>query len=361
MINSVFAHPEFSGHENVVFCRDAASGLSAIIAIHSTVLGPGLGGCRMAPYGSDMEALSDVLRLSSGMTYKNALAGLPYGGAKAVILGDPYADKTPAMLAAFGRHVERLAGRYISGEDVGISVADMEAARTATRHVRGIAEGGAGDPSPATAYGVFAGIQAALLHRTGASDLRGRTVSLQGLGNVGTHLLESLVSAGAEVYVSDVRADKVAAAVARFGARPVEVSNAHRIKVDVYAPCALGAVLNATSIPELGAAIVAGAANNQLARPEDGERLRARGILYCPDYVINAGGVISIAHEGPGFERARMMREVARIGETLGAIFRDAEAASLPTEVVADRRAEAIIRARLEQGGPCAVTALQAA
>ncbi|MES2116091.1 MAG: Glu/Leu/Phe/Val dehydrogenase dimerization domain-containing protein [Pseudomonadota bacterium] len=361
MINSVFAHPEFSHHENVVFCRDAASGLSAIIAIHSTVLGPGLGGCRMAPYGSDMDALSDVLRLSRGMTYKNALAGLPYGGAKAVIIGDPYADKTPAMLAAFGRHIEHMAGRYITGEDVGISVADMEAARSATAHVRGIAEGGAGDPSPATAYGVFAGIQAALLHRTGSHDLRGKIVSLQGLGNVGMHLLDALASAGAEVYVSDVRPDRVAAAVSRYGARTVEASDAHQVQADVFAPCALGAVLNASSISELGAGIVAGAANNQLALPEDGERLRARGILYCPDYVINAGGVISIAHEGPCFERARMLREVARIGDTLGAIFRDAEAASLPTEVVADRRAEEVILARLEQGAHREGTALQAA
>lgn len=349
-MNSVFAHPEFSHHENVVYCRDQASGLSAIIAIHSTALGPALGGCRMAPYGSDMEALSDVLRLSKGMTYKNALAGLPYGGAKAVIIGDPYVAKTPAMLRAFGRHIERLAGRYISGEDVGISVADMEAARGATRHVRGIAEGGAGDPSPATAHGVFAGIGAALRHRTGCADVRGKTVSLQGLGNVGMHLLDALAAAGATVYVSDVRAERVAQAVARYDARPVAVADAHRIEADVFAPCALGAVLSAASIGQLGAGIVAGAANNQLALPEDGALLRARGVLYCPDYVINAGGVISIAHEGPAFDRARMMGEVARIGETLAQIFRAADAAALPTEVVADRRAEAIIQARLEQG-----------
>jgi leucine dehydrogenase len=346
---NVFEHPEFSRHENVVFCHEPDVGLSAIIAIHSTVLGPALGGCRMKAYASHTDALSDVLRLSKGMTYKNALAGLSFGGAKAVIIGDPFVDKTPAMMMAFGRFIERLSGSYISGEDVGISVADMEASRRVTRHVRGVAEGGAGDPSPATAHGVFSGIKAALLHRTGSSELHGRTVVVQGLGNVGMHLVAELTGAGATVHVADIRSERVLLAAEKFGGKPVDVAASHRIKADVFAPCALGAVLNAESIPQLGASIVAGAANNQLATPADGSILMERGILYCPDYVINAGGVISISHEGASFDRARMMRDVERIGDTLLDIFQRAEDDGLPVDVVADMKAERIIQESLRK------------
>lgn len=342
-LNQVFGNEAFRAHEQVISCADKASGLKAIIAIHSTALGPALGGTRMYPYESEAAALRDVLRLSEGMTYKNALAGLSFGGAKAVIIGDPRVDKSSALLEAFGAHVERLAGRFITAEDVGIGTADVEVMRTRTSHVRGIAEGGPGDPSPSTAFGVYRGLRAAAAHSLGSVGLGGVGVCVQGLGAVGMALCELLHEAGARLTVADIRGQRVDEAVRRFGARAVDAGEAHAADVDVFAPCALGAVLNQRSIPQIEACVVAGAANNQLETAEDGKRLQADGILYAPDYVLNAGGVISISHEGDDFDPDAMRRDVARIGDTLAAIFLRASAEGRPTAEVA----EAMARERL--------------
>lgn len=339
-VHLVFQNESFHDHEQILFCSDADSGLKAIIAVHSTALGPAMGGTRMWAYASEAAALQDVLRLSHGMTYKNALAGIDFGGGKAVILGDSRKDKTPERLRAFAAHVDRLSGTYITAEDVGISVADVEEMRRVTPHVRGIAEGGAGDPSPNTAFGVYKGVEAAVRHRLEAKDLSGVRVAVQGLGNVGMSLCELLHEAGADLIVADINEAKVGEAMDRFNAGQVAADMTHAADADVFAPCALGAGLNETTIPEIKARAVAGAANNQLATAEDGERLRQRNILYAPDYAINAGGVISIAHEGPQFDFALMRRDVARIGETLARIFKRADDEGRPTSVVADLMAE---------------------
>ncbi|WP_367198263.1 Glu/Leu/Phe/Val dehydrogenase [Amorphus sp. 3PC139-8] len=344
---AVFDHPAFDDHEQVVFCSDAENGLTAIIAIHDTSLGPALGGCRMWSYPSSSDAVTDALRLSRGMTYKNALAGLDLGGGKAVILGDPRRDKTPALMTAFGRKVAALGGRYITAEDVGISTDDIEIVAGETEHARGTLATGLGDPSPYTSLGVFYGIKAALAHRTGSDRLHGRRIVIQGLGHVGFGLAELLADHGAELVVADIDAERVDAAVARFGAETVAPNRAHTIEADVFAPCALGAGLNETTIPELAAPIVAGAANNQLATEEDGERLLDRGILYAPDYAINAGGVISIALAKPGEGDEAVRRKVIAIGETLGQIFARADSERRPTGAVAD----AIARERLTRDG----------
>lgn len=339
-VHLVFRNEAFADHEQIVFCRDVESGLSAIIAIHDTTLGPALGGTRMWPYESEAAALRDVLRLSHGMTYKNALAGLPLGGGKAVIVGDPKRHKSPALFHAYGRYVDRLGGAYLTAEDVGVSVDDVVEVGTATAHVRGIPEGGAGDPSPHTAYGVYKGIVAAARHKHGSADLDGITVCVQGLGQVGMALAELLHEAGAGLVVADVRDAAVADAVERFGAAAVSPQEAHAADCDVFAPCALGAILNERTIPELKARIVAGSANNQLERSADGERLLERGVLYAPDFVINAGGVICISHEGPDFDLEAMRKDVAAIGDTLATIFARSDAQGLATSVVADRMAE---------------------
>lgn len=342
---AVFDDPAFDEHEQVVFCRDTASGLQAIIAIHDTRLGPALGGCRMWDYASPAEALTDALRLSRGMTYKNALAGLDLGGGKAVIIGDSRSGKTPALMRAFGRYVEALGGRYITAEDVGISTDDIEQAARETTHARGTAATGLGDPSPYTALGIYHGIMAALAHRTGSSDLAGRRVVIQGLGHVGWDLARRLSGDGAELVVADLNADTVRRAHEAFGARAVDPDEAYRTEADVFAPCALGAGLNETTIPALGAPIIAGAANNQLATEEDGCRLVERGILYAPDYAINAGGVISIALARPGGSDDIVLDHVAAIGKTLSAIFARADREKRPTGEIADEMA----RARLDR------------
>jgi len=337
---AVFDHPEFRDHEDVVFVRDRETGLSAIIAIHSTTLGPSLGGCRVWPYASPAEALTDALRLSRGMTYKNALAGLDLGGGKAVIIADPRKDKTPAMMEAFGRHVERLSGTYITAEDVGVSPEDMEHISRATGHVRGTRATGLGDPSPYTALGVFAGIKAAARHVHGTDDLAGLTVSVQGLGHVGFDVAARLHEAGAKLIVSDIHAPSVVKAIGTFGGRAVDPAEAHRAEADIFVPCALGAGLNARTIPQIRARIVAGAANNQLQTPADGEALKARGILYAPDYAINAGGVISIALATPGGGDAAVREKTLAIGDTLTEIFQRAKAEDKTPEQIADRIAE---------------------
>jgi leucine dehydrogenase len=342
---SVFSSPDFSEHEQVVFCRDAASGLNAIIAIHSTQAGPALGGCRIWPYRDEAAALADVLRLSRGMTLKAAMAKLAFGGGKSVIIGDPRTDKSEALFLALGRSVERLGGRYIVAEDSGTSVADMEIVRRGTRHVAGIAEGGSGDPSPATAWGVFHGMRAAVRRRLGVETLAGLTVAVQGLGHVGWSLCEHLVRAGARLVVADIDADRVRRAAAAFGAASVPPDAILETRADVFAPCALGAILNNDTARRLAAPVVAGSANNQLALPEDGAVLAQRGILYAPDYVINAGGIINIAHEGPRYDRKRAMTHVAQIHDTLMELFDYADAERLPPSAAADRLAEARLRA----------------
>lgn len=347
---SVFSHPEFDGHEHVAFHHDAASGLRAIIAVHNTRLGCGLGGCRMFPYGSDDEALTDVLRLSRGMTYKAALAGLPQGGGKSVIIGDPRRDKTPQLIRAMGRFVDMLGGRYVVAEDSGTSVPDIRLMAEVTRHIGGLADeasvaaGRTGDPSPATALGTFIGLRAAVRAALGRDDLRGLRVAIQGVGNVGYRLAKHLHDAGAVLWVTDLHAPAVDRAVAEFGATAVAMDAIHALDVDVFAPCALGAILNERSIPQIRAKVIAGAANNQLATPADGRRVLEQGLLYAPDYVINAGGIIDIHYEGPGYDEAVVHAHLQRIGLTLSEIFERSKTSGQPTGEIADAMAEAIFR-----------------
>lgn len=343
----LFTHHEFDHHEQVVFCHDQATGLKAIIAIHNTHRGPALGGCRMYPYASDEEALNDVLRLSKGMTYKSAIANLPLGGGKSVIIGDPRRDKTPELMRAMGTAVERLGGRYIVAEDSGTSVADMQLMRAATQHISGIAEKcdaegncRSGDPSPMTARGTFVGIQAAVNHRLGRSDLAGVSVAIQGVGNVGHHLAKQLHDAGAKLFVSDINHSAVQQMVSELGATAVANEAIYDQDVDVFAPCALGAVINDQTIPRLRASIVAGAANNQLAEKRHGEALAKKGILYAPDYVINAGGVIDVCYERSHVDQNQIIKQIDAIGETLHEIFRRAEQQHKPTYELADQIAE---------------------
>ncbi|MGD1876640.1 MAG: Glu/Leu/Phe/Val dehydrogenase dimerization domain-containing protein [Kiloniellaceae bacterium] len=337
---SVFEHREFDGHEQVVFCHDPASGLKAIIAIHNTNRGPSLGGCRLWPYADSGEALTDALRLSRGMTYKSALAGLDYGGGKAVIIGDPRNDKSEALFRAMGRFVDSLGGRYTVAEDVGISVPDVEIMAKETTHVAGVTSGGVGDPSPATAYGVYMGIKAAARHRLGVDTLNGLRVAVQGVGHVGYYLCRHLAAEGAELIVADIAQESVDRVVREFGAKVIAPDGIAGAAVDIYAPCALGATINDDSLKQLKAKIIAGSANNQLAEARHGEALRQRGILYAPDYVINAGGVIVISHEGPAYDEAKAFTHVAQIHDTLLEIFRRADAQKMATSEAADRLAE---------------------
>lgn len=341
---SVFSANDFDRHEQVVFCNDAESGLRAIIAIHNTALGPALGGCRMWDYANDADALTDALRLSRGMTFKAALAGIPHGGGKSVIIGNPQKDKTPALLRAMGRAVHSLGGRYLTAEDVGTTVADMDVLRTVTPFAHGVSDG-SGNPSPATAYGVFLGIRAAVAHRLGRRSLNGVHVAVQGLGNVGMRLCAYLVEAGARVTVADISSQAVAYAVENYAATAADVGEILSVEADVLSPCALGAILNDDTIPTIRAAIVAGGANNQLARSEHGDALLRRGILYAPDYVINAGGVIDVVHEGPDYTEARVLRDVERIYDTAMQVFAESAAAGLATNDVARRIAIARIEA----------------
>ena len=336
-----------SGYERIVFCKDPESGLNAIIAIHNTSRGPALGGCRMWPYHNEEEALQDVLRLSRGMTYKSAMAGLNLGGGKSVIIGDPHCDKNERLLHAMGRFLNRLEGRYIAAEDSGTSVADLKVMAEDTPFVAGINDRRTvdgkvrnGDPSPSTALGVFHGIRAAVRHRLQRDDLKGLRVAVQGLGHVGFRLCEHLRHAGAKLLVSDLESDYMRTAVKKLGATAVSPELIHSRQVDIFAPCALGAVLNDETIPQLKAGIIAGAANNQLAEEGHGEVLMRRGILYAPDYVINAGGIIDIACERQGFDDCYLDRQLEGIYATLLDIFRRAEREGQPTNIIANRMAE---------------------
>lgn len=343
---TVFTHPEFDSHELVAHHHDPATGLRAIIAVHNTRLGKGLGGCRMWAYRNEDEALTDVLRLSRGMTYKAAMAGLPQGGGKSVILGDPRRDKTPAMMQAMGRFVHSLGGKYVVAEDSGTSVADIRAMAAVTPYVGGLADeksvaaGRTGDPSPATAYGVFVGIQACIKAALGREDLKGLHVAIQGTGNVGYRLARHLHEAGAKLTVTDLHAPAVERCVKDFGAAVVSMDDIFSVDADVFAPCALGAILNDQTIPELKARIVAGAANNQLAAPRHDRVLLERGILYAPDYVINAGGIIDIHYEGPTYDESTVKAHLERIGTTLATVFARSRENARPAGEVADRMAE---------------------
>ena len=343
---AVFSLSDFADHEQVVFVSDDKSGLKAIIAVHNSNLGPALGGCRMWPYASEEEAVRDVLRLSRGMTYKSAMARLKLGGGKSVIIGNPRTDKTPALLAAFARALEQLNGRYIAAEDSGTSVADMKFMTQFTQHVAGIHDKPSdegtrsGDPSPATAYGTFIGIQAAVKERLGRDSLEGLRVAVQGVGNVGYDLARQLKDAGAQLWVTDIHREPLVQAGRELGATVVAPDEIFGLDVDVFAPCALGAVLNDSTIPQLKASIVAGAANNQLAEARHGVELMKRGILYAPDYVINAGGIIDVYHERIGFERAALIRHIEGIRDNLMEVFERAREEERPTAEVADAIAE---------------------
>ncbi|MCF8480314.1 MAG: amino acid dehydrogenase [Rhodospirillum sp.] len=358
---TVFSNPHFDGHERVVFAHDAASGLRAIIAIHDTALGPAVGGCRMWPYASDEAALADVLRLSRGMSYKNALADLPLGGGKSVIIGDPRTDKTEALLRAFGRAVDGLGGRYRTAEDVGTSVVDMDIIGQETRYALGRSEGRAaiGDPSPYTARGGLAAIKAAVHHKLGRRDLAGLRVAIQGVGHVGAHLARLLKAEGVELVIADVNADQVRAVAEETGAAPVEVDRILSLAADVVAPCALGAVLDDQAIATLNTPIVAGLANNQLAEARHGVLLHARGILYAPDYVANAGGIIAVAAENAGLTNLdQVIAKVEAIEGTLATLFHRADSEGRPTAEVADTMArDRLARAHAQTQAPSHVQA----
>jgi valine dehydrogenase (NAD+) len=334
-------------HEQVVFCNDPASGLKAIIAIHSTALGPGLGGTRFYPYASTADAIRDVLNLSRGMSYKNALAGLDLGGGKAVIIGDPTTDKTEALLRAYGRFVQSLNGRYLTACDVGTYSADMDVIATECSFVTGrtVAHGGAGDSSVLTAYGTFQGMRASAEAVWGAPTLAGRTVGIAGVGKVGHHLVKHLVDDGARVVVTDVDPAAVEAMVTQYGATAVADADALvRAEIDVYAPCAMGGALTDQVVDALTAAIVCGAANNQLEHPGVEKALADRGILYAPDFCVNSGGVIQVADELEGFSFERAEQRASGIFETTQAVFALARADAVTPAEAADRLAERRMR-----------------
>ena len=341
---SVFSQKEYDNHEQVVFCSDEASGLKAIIAVHNTNCGPGVGGCRFWNYDSDEEALVDVLRLSKGMTYTNALAGLNFGGGKAVIIGDPKKLKSEALFRAFGRALNNLNGTYYSAEDVNITTGDIMIAHQETDYVVGL-EGKSGNPAPFTALGTYLGIKAAAKHMFGSDDLSGKKLSVQGLGAVGMAICEYLFKDGAELTVTDIDNERLNKAKELFNANIVALEDIYKQDVDIYVPCALGATINDQSIPQLKAKIVAGCANNQLQEARHGHELKELGILYAPDYAINAGGIINIFFEQDpdGYSAEKATAKVGEIYDTLSEIFIRADQENKPTHEVADELAQEII------------------
>lgn len=345
----VFKHAEFDNHESLHYFHDEKSGLQAIIAVHSTALGPAAGGTRRWIYNNDADALTDVLRLSRGMTYKNAVAGLKFGGGKAVILANDGAPKSPELFRTFGRFVGSLGGRYVTAEDVGCSVDDMRYVREETEFVSGLPQmsgDAGGDPSPWTALGCYQGIEAAVKARLGADSLQGIKVAVQGVGHVGLFLCRLLHEAGAELFISDVNSDNLKMATDEMPATVVTPTELLFADVDVLAPCALGNILTSTTIPKIKAKIIAGAANNQLSTPADGVRLAERDILYAPDYVMNAGGIISVAAEyyDEGSEED-VRADVGRIKDRLKKIFDQAKETGRPTNELADELARSIVAA----------------
>ena len=342
----VFTHISFKNHEQVVFCNDRETGLKAIIGIHSTALGPALGGTRMWHYSSEAEAINDVLRLSRGMTYKAAISGLNLGGGKAVIIADSRKDKTDAMMQKFGEFVNSLSGRYITAEDMGINTHDMEMVKLKTDHVTGIPQsmGGSGDPSPVTAYGVYMGMKAAAKHKYGSENLAGKKVMVQGIGHVGETLVDHLCKEGAEVIINDIHQDRMDEVVTKYGVKAHLGSDIFSVDFDIYAPCALGATVNKNSIPLMNCDIVAGAANNQLADEWQDEILLAqKGILYTPDFVINAGGLINVYSEIAHYDRAQSLQRTEEIFNTTLEIFQDAETNGITNHAAAVKLAQARI------------------
>ena len=351
-MTAFWTEADFDEHERVELVHDRASGLTAIIALHSTHLGPGAGGTRFWHYADPQGAMRDALRLSRGMSYKNAMAGLPMGGGKAVVLLDAQRTKTPAMLAAFGDAIDALGGRYVTAEDVGASEADMVAISHRTPHVCGLpaGEGGlGGDPGPYTAMGIFLGIKAAVAHKLGSDSLAGVRVALQGVGSVGGGVARLLAKEGARLTVTDVDAAKARALAAEVGGEAVAADAIMGTPCEVFSPNALGAILDEAGVARLDCAIVAGGANNQLARREHGKLLAGRGILYAPDYVINAGGIINVSLEylcrqhGEPCEVDEVRRRIAQIPERLEAIWRESDASGKSADVVADRMAQTLI------------------
>ncbi|MCK6507995.1 leucine dehydrogenase [Myxococcota bacterium] len=350
---SVFAELAELGHEQVVFCRDDSVGLRGIIAIHSTALGPALGGTRLYNYASEKDALHDVLRLSRGMTYKAAVAGLDLGGGKAVIWGDPTTIKSEALFRSFGRFVDSLNGRYITAEDMNTTVEDMNYVHRETEWVTGHSAhtGGSGDPSPVTAWGCFHGIRACLEVVYGSPDVAGRTIAIQGVGAVGYHLARFLSEGGAKLLFNDISERKLARVVEEFGGRVLDDDEYWSAECDVLAPCAIGGVLNARTIGMIRAPIIGGAANNQLANERiDGETIEKAGITYAPDYVINAGGLINVSSELRGTSHEKAMQDAANIFNTVKAVINKAKAAGITTteasNQLAEERIEAVARLR---------------
>ncbi len=342
--NGVFAGVSELGHEQIVFCNDPATGLKAIIGIHNTILGPSLGGTRMWNYANEQEALTDVLRLSRGMTYKAAISGLNLGGGKAVIIGDARTMKTEAFLRRFGKFVESLNGKYVTAEDVNMKTRDMEYISMETKHVTGLSEsrGGGGDPSPVTAYGTYLGMKAAAKKAYGSDSLEGKKVAVQGVGQVGMYLTDHLKKEGAEIYITDIDQEKIKDVAARSGASVVDMDDIYDLDVDIYAPCALGATLNDSTIDRLKCRIVAGAANNQLADENvHGKQLKERNIVYAPDFLINAGGLINVYEEYLGnYNRERAYGMAEKIYDTLLDIIESSDKNDITTHDAARRLAE---------------------
>jgi leucine dehydrogenase len=337
-IDPVFGQVSFDGHEQVVFCNDKDTGLKAIIGIHNTVLGPALGGTRMWNYANEWEALNDVLRLSRGMSFKSSISGLNLGGGKAVIIGDAKTQKTPELMRKFGEYVNSLSGKYITAEDVGMETKDMDTVREVTQYVTGISEekGGSGNPSPITAYGVFMGLKAATKYRFGSDNLEGKKVLVQGIGHVGEVLVQHLTESGAIVTIADINEDRLQQVGAKYGAKIFTGEDLYSAEVDIYAPCALGATINDATIHKIQAKVIAGAANNQLANEVvHGAILKEKGILYAPDFLINAGGVINVYSELANLTRAQVMEKTENIYNTSLEIFKFAETNNITTHQAA--------------------------
>ncbi|GEO25758.1 leucine dehydrogenase [Alicyclobacillus acidoterrestris] len=338
----IFSYLGKYDYEQLVFCNDEASGLKAIIAIHDTTLGPALGGCRMWTYAREDDAILDALRLARGMTYKAAVSGLNLGGGKTVIMGNPKTDKSEAMFRALGRFIQGLGGRYITAEDVGTDVHDMDLIHMETNYVTGISQayGSSGNPSPVTAFGVFRGMQATAKAAFGTDDLAGRLVAIQGLGSVGMQLARHIKNAGGELIVADINEDSVRRAVDELGAKAVTVKDIFEVECDIFAPCALGAVINDETIDKLRCQAVAGSANNQLAEEKHGDALHRKGVAYAPDYVINAGGLMNVADELEGYNADRAHAKVDNIYNIISNIFAMSAKDNIPSYLAADRLAE---------------------
>lgn len=351
-IDPVFGQLSFDNHEQIVFCNDKDTGLKAIIGIHNTVLGPALGGTRMWQYNNEWEALNDVLRLSRGMSFKSAITGLNLGGGKAVIIGDAKTQKTSELMMRFGEFVHSLSGRYITAEDVGMETSDMDLVREVTPYVTGISEskGGAGNPSPITAYGVFMGMKAAAKYKFGSDVLEDRTVLVQGIGHVGESLVEHLTNEGAKVIISDINEGRLNEVSIKYGAQIYKGNDIYSEAVDIYAPCALGATINDDTINKIQAKVIAGAANNQLANELiHGQMLQDKGIVYAPDFLINAGGIINVYAELENYGKTEIMRKTENIYNTTLEILNNAEINSLTTHQAALNIAQGRIEARKKE------------